>query len=1084
MNHFAKVCMKETQFRNKIRLVQDDGEEVLALNAIGDNSTYKDKVMAAFLIRGNKISMQVDSGATCNVIPKRHVPDNVEINYGTRRLSLYGNKATVDGIGVCNIVLKNPKNHRKYDVKFVVVHEDCTPLIGARMSQIMKILKVQHKNFVVGSVSDGCTIVGKALSKVDVINAYPKVFKGRGKMPGKVHLQVDPAVEPVVMPPRRVPLAVKEKLKSELTRLEGLGYIEKVVEPTEWVSGLVTVQKPNGNIRVCIDPLYLNKALKRGHYPLPVIEDVLPHMSKAQVFTKADCKEGFLQIELDDESTRLTTFQTPWGRYKWNRMPFGISPAPEIFQQQLDCNLEGLEGVFKIADDIIITGHGADMAEANDNHDENLKAFLDRCSERGIRLNEEKFDYKSEQIKFMGHVLSKDGLKIDPKKVEAIKNMPRPDSVEAIQRFVGMVKYLGKFLPRLSDISEPLRRLTHKGAEFLWGQEQEVTFQEIKDLVSRAPVLRYFDEKCPTEGQGDASQYGLGYALLQDGQPVSYASRALTPAETRYSQIEKELLAQVFGLERHHDYVYGRKVTLLTDHKPLVDILSKPLATAPKRLQRLMIRLSQYDVEIKYIPGTEMYLADTLSRAFLENGDRSGIEEEVERIHLIDAIPVSQNSQQEIRESTARDTALNAVMEYIASGWPSTSQTCTPEARPFFSIRHELTSDNGIVFKGLRCVIPADMRVEIRKKLHASHTGLESTLQRARECVYWPNMTSDMKDYLSRCEACNIYASSQRKETLIHHELPTRPWQKIGCDIFSLDGRDYLCTVDYFSDYWEIDNLTGKKDAPAVITRLKRHFANHGIPETFQSDNGPPFNSHDFNQFASVYGFEHTTSSPEYPQSNGKAENAVKIAKQLLKKTKKGEEDFYMSLLVWRNTPTVGLNSSPAQRLFGRRLRNNLPIASVLLKPKLQTDTNQRKEKNREKQAHYYNRGAKDLPELKVGDTVRVKPKKHARAWESAIVLEKVGIRSYSIRTERGAEIRRNRRHLRKSNEQFDDNTDLAVDQEPSATDNPQNTPPTPTESPPNMTSSSDNSGQSSEQFRRSQRQTKQPAYLQDYKLN
>eukprot|EP00057_Strongylocentrotus_purpuratus_P011932 XP_011666406.1 PREDICTED: uncharacterized protein LOC105439284 [Strongylocentrotus purpuratus] len=246
--------------------------------------------------------------------------------------------------------------------------------------------------------------------------------------------------------------------------------------------------------------------------------------------------------------------------------------------------------------------------------------------------------------------------------------------------------------------------------------------------------------------------YGLGYALLQDGQPVSYVSHALTPAETRYSQIEKELLAQVFELERHHVYVYGRKVTLLTDHKPPVDILSKPLATAPKRLQRLMIRLSQYDGEIKYIPGTEMYLADTLSRAFLENSDRSGIEEEVERIHLIEAISVSQKSQQEIRESTARKTALKAVMDYIASGWPSTIQACTPEVTPFFSIRHELTSVDGIVFKVLICVILAGMRGEIRKRLHDSHTGLESTLQRARECVDWPNMTSGMKDYYRKSD--------------------------------------------------------------------------------------------------------------------------------------------------------------------------------------------------------------------------------------------------------------------------------------------------------------------------------------------
>lgn len=196
--------------------------------------------------------------------------------------------------------------------------------------------------------------------------------------------------------------------------------------------------------------------------------------------------------------------------------------------------------------------------------------------------------------------------------------MPKPDSVESVQRFVGMVKYLAKFLPALSEKSEPLRRLTHKDTPWEWGPDQDKSFADIKLLVSSAPVLKYFDPECQTEGQGDASQSGLGFVLVQKGQPVAYSSRALTPAETRYSQIEKELLAQVFGLEKHHEYVYGREIVLWTDHKPLVSITQRSLGTAaPKRLQRLLLRLMQYDVQIKYMPGPELFLADTLSRAYI-----------------------------------------------------------------------------------------------------------------------------------------------------------------------------------------------------------------------------------------------------------------------------------------------------------------------------------------------------------------------------------------------------------------------------------------------------------------------------------
>ncbi|PIK54593.1 hypothetical protein BSL78_08524 [Apostichopus japonicus] len=176
--------------------------------------------------------------------------------------------------------------------------------------------------------------------------------------------------------------------------------------------------------------------------------------------------------------------------------------------------------------------------------------------------------------------------------------MPKPTDIAAVQRFVGMVKYLSKFLPSLSDTCEPIRRLTHKDAKWSWGQDQDAAFKEVKRSVSSTPVLKYFDPQSETEGQGDASEKGIGFTLMQQGQPVTFSSRALTTAETRYSQIEKELLALIFGLEQNHQFTYGRKIKLWTDHKPLVSISKKQITTAPKRLQRLLLRLVQYDVDI------------------------------------------------------------------------------------------------------------------------------------------------------------------------------------------------------------------------------------------------------------------------------------------------------------------------------------------------------------------------------------------------------------------------------------------------------------------------------------------------------
>ena len=247
--------------------------------------------------------------------------------------------------------------------------------------------------------------------------------------------------------------------------------------------------------------------------------------------------------------------------------------------------MEGLKGVFKIADDILITGQGEIERESGEDHDRNLKSLLNRCRERNIKLNKKKFTFKCDDVQFIGHRLTKEGLKPDPAKLKAILNMKKPDDVAAVQRLMGMVKYLSKFLSDLSQICEPIRLLTRKVVSWFWTKEQDVAFNKIKEAVTSDPVLKYFDSSKPTEGSGDASSQGLGFVLTQEDHPVTYASRALTQAEQRYSQIEKELLAQVFGLEHNHQYVYGRKVILYTDHKPLVSISSKPLASVPKRLQ-------------------------------------------------------------------------------------------------------------------------------------------------------------------------------------------------------------------------------------------------------------------------------------------------------------------------------------------------------------------------------------------------------------------------------------------------------------------------------------------------------------------
>lgn len=315
--------------------------------------------------------------------------------------------------------------------------------------------------------------------------------------------------------------------------------------------------------------------------------------------------------------------------------------------------------------------------------------------------------------------------------------------------------------------------------------------------------------------------------------------------------------------------------------------------------------------------------------------------------------------------------------------------------------------------------MPESERENIIEAAH-SHLGIQGCIRRMRESLYWPGMYKDVENFVSKCEICNSRCIDQPKEPLISHEVPDRPWSKLGCDLFDLNQKAYLVTVDYFSDYFEIDRLfdkTGKE----VIGKLKAHFARHGIPDVIFSDNGPPFQSHEFDKFAESYDFEHITSSPAYPQSNGKVENAVKTSKRIMEKSIRDAKDPFLALLDWRNTPREGVNYSPSQRLFGRRTKTLLPTSTKLLEPQSlnSKDVKDKITQRKEKQQNNYNHGVKELGILKGGDVVRIKPVGRSKLWTKAVVTDQTDIRSYNVRTEDGREYRRNRRHLRKTQEKW-----------------------------------------------------------------
>ena len=429
---------------------------------------------------------------------------------------------------------------------------------------------------------------------------------------------------------------------------------------------------------------------------------------------------------------------------------------------------------------------------------------------------------------------------------------------------------------------------------------------------------------------------------MQNGQPVAYASRALTPPETRYAQIEKELLAIMFACDRFEAYIYGRdRVSIESDHKPLEMIVMKPFSSAPKRLQRMLLQLQKYTLDVKYKKGEHMYLADTLSRAYIPEVNVYDFVHELEELDHRESLPGSQERWQQLNHASENDNVCQQLRATIQNGWPENKSEVPECVLPYYDSRDELTIQGNLVFKGQLLVVPAAVRTELMSVAHASHIGIEGCLRRIRECLYWPRMTTQVKAYISKCEVCLSHRGATPREPLRQHDFVARPWSKIRADLCQVDGRTLLVVCDYFSNFIEVACLN-TVTTRSVLRELLPMFARFGLPDVLVTDNGPQFASAEFAVFMKQKGITHGASSPHYAQSNGKSENAVKTLKLPFAKAKQSGESEYMALLDWRNTPSECMSTSPAQRLMGRRCKTLLPTAGTLLKPRYDSDTDTR----------------------------------------------------------------------------------------------------------------------------------------------
>ena len=734
----------------------------------------------------------------------------------------------------------------------------------------------------------------------------------------------DSVVKPMVGPPmtiklksdarpkriltaRPIPAHLQQGASETLKMAVRSGVIVPVDQPTEWISPAFYVPKATpGKARLVTDYTQLNRYVDRPVHPFPSPLDVIKSIdSKSTVFAKLDASSGYFQIKLDEESSLLTTFLLPEGKFRYTRAPMGLSSSSDEFCRRTDEALMGLEGVVKVVDDILVQAKDRETLFLR------VDAVLQRCRTHGITISKEKFIVGSE-VTFAGFVVSSTGVRPDPAKVRAITKFPTPTDVTSVRSFLGLVNQLGIFVSNLAAVTDPLRTLLKKNVTWMWTPDHQAAFEAAKRRLAEPLNVAPFDLGKPTTLWTDASTlHGMGYALEQEGRLIQAGSRSLLDAETRYAVVELEATAVAWSIKACRHYLLGcPSFVVKTDHRPLVGLFNKDLiAIDNPRLQRIRESVLGYVFNVEHVPGKSNAAADALSRYPLEAAASvAAIEdEELEDPGLADLVA-----------ATTRDVELQELKRYIRGDMPHADLTGSlSKYRPWFP-QISVHKTGLLLVDCKRILVPKASRPTILKAIHQAHPGLQRSLSLGRRHYVWPGMRNDIAQVVAQCDQCQTVRQAKPVEKPFLDRTVSAPMEAISCDLCESKGRHFLVVVDRFSGFPLVARLTTKTTG-AVVGILEKWFNELGWPKRLGSDGGPQFRQ-DFEEWCSANSIAFELSSARNPASNGLAEAGVKRVKHLLEKID-GPSSFTRGLLALRNTPMSNGRPSPAQAFFTRDLR-------------------------------------------------------------------------------------------------------------------------------------------------------------------
>ena len=759
---------------------------------------------------------------------------------------------------------------------------------------------------------------------------------------------------------------------------------------------MVITEKTTANkIRMNIDMRNPNRALKSTTQHIETVQEIRHKLEGATRFSEVDLRDAYHQLGLNEESRHISTFMTHEGLHRFKVLFFGAAPATDMFHRKIKGALTGLKGCTSIHDNILVWGKDAKE------HEENLDACLTRIQETGLTLHREKCNFGKTSVKWFGYVFSESGISADASKIEAIKAAGRPLNSSEMKSFLQACQFNAKFMFKSEEayaqLTSPLRKLVCKNARYVWSEECEQAYQGILQALDSEAALRPFNPQLKTKLITDASPVGISASLYQEQtpnvwRPVDHASRSLQPAEQNYAPIEKESLAQAWGMNMFRYYLLGIPFESYTDHEPLLSIFGGN-KKGNSRVERHRLKVQGFMYTMKYIAGKDNP-TDFASRHPQPVSEYTGLEQRnmvmddddelcISRIitsDLPDAVTLDM-----IQKATSQDPTAKKLMKSIANGYIDADG----ELKPYRKVFHELTAANGVILKGEKLYIPdselspgaGNLRQQCVELAHEGHQGETKTKKLLRAKVWFPRLDQMIEKKVRECRGCQATTSVPHRDPLKPTTLPERAWQKIDMDFWGPlpSGEHLLVMIDKYSRYPEVE-IVRSTSADAVVPHIDKVFSTHGFPERVLTDGGPPFNgtgSHTYYQYMKWAGVDSRPVAPEDPEANGLAENFMKVIKKVwhsaIVEKKNPRQELYKFLRNYRSTPHTSTGKSPAEALFGRPIRTRLP---QVMKGAEDADMREKDSESKANQKRYKDSKKTVRPHsIEVGDAVLLKRK-------------------------------------------------------------------------------------------------------------